>query len=295
MTANVIPDGPKPRRTPASRIALYVFLTLSAVFFLLPVYVMIVTSLKTMPEIRAGNLFALPNAFNLDAWAKAWSSACTGRNCNGIKPGMLNSFKIAIPGTLFPVIIGAMNGYALSFWRFRGSNLVFTLLLISTFVPIQVFIFPLARLLSSVDLFGTLTGIILIHTGFTLPMTTLLFRNFYATVPEEMFSAARIDGGGFWSIFFYVLLPISTPIVIVAVILQFTGAWNDFLFALTFAGKANHPMTVMLSAIVNSQYGEKEYNVNMAATMLAALVPLIVYFASGRWFVRGISEGALKG
>jgi glucose/mannose transport system permease protein len=150
-------------------------------------------------------------------------------------------------------------------------------------------------MLSSVGLFGTLTGIVLIHTGFTLPLTTLLFRNFYAAVPEEMFSAARIDGGGFWSIFFYVLLPISTPIVIVAVILQFTGSWNDFLFASIFAGKPNHPMTVMLQAIVNSQYGEKEYNVNMAATMLAAAVPLIVYFASGRWFVRGISDGALKG
>jgi len=295
MTAVAIPDGPKPRRTEASRVAIYVFLGISALFFLAPVYVMIVTSLKTMPEIRSGNLFALPKSFNLDAWAKAWSGACTGRNCNGIRPGMLNSFKIAIPGTLLPVIIGAVNGYALSFWRFRGANLIFTMLLVSTFVPIQVFIFPLVRMESAAGVFGTLTGIILIHTGFTLPLTTLLFRNFYAAVPEEMFSAARIDGGGFWSIFFYVLLPISTPIVVVAVILQFTGSWNDFLFALIFAGKPNHPMTVMLTAIVNSQYGEKEYNVNMAATMLAAAVPLIVYFASGRWFVRGISDGAMKG
>jgi len=295
MTTTSIPDGPKPRRFRVSRVALYVFLVLTSLFFLLPVYVMIVTSLKTMPEIRTGNLFALPQSFNLDAWAKAWSGACTGRVCAGIEPGMINSFKIAIPGTILPVIIGAINGYALSFWRFRGANLIFTLLMISTFVPIQVFIFPLVRMEAAVGVFGTLTGIILIHTGFTLPLTTLLFRNFYAAVPEEMFSAARIDGGGFWSIFFFVLLPISTPIVIVAVILQFTGSWNDFLFALTFAGKPNHPMTVMLQAIVNSQYGEKEYNVNMAATMLAAAVPLIVYFASGRWFVRGISDGAVKG
>jgi glucose/mannose transport system permease protein len=207
----------------------------------------------------------------------------------------VNSFKIAIPGTIFPVIIGAINGYALSFWRFRGATLVFTLLMISTFVPIQVFIFPLVRMLSAVDLFGTLPGIILIHTGFTLPLTTLLFRNFYASVPEEMFSAARVDGGKFWSIFWHVMLPISTPIIIVAVILQFTGSWNDFLFGSIFAGRENQPMTVQLNAIVTSQYGEKEYNVNMAATMLAAMVPLIVYFASGRWFVRGISEGALKG
>ena len=215
--------------------------------------------------------------------------------CEGIRPGLLNSFKIAIPGTLFPVIIGAINGYALSFWRFRGANLVFTMLLVSTFVPIQVFIFPLVRMMTATGLFGTLPGIILIHTGFTLPLTTLLFRNFFASVPEEMFSAARVDGGGFWSIFSYVLLPISTPIIIVAVILQFTGAWNDYLFGLIFAGRDNQPITVLLTSIVTSQYGEKEYNVNMAATILSAAAPLAVYFASGRWFVRGISDGALKG
>ena len=295
MNRVVIPEGPKPRKISPSRIAIYVFLGVSAIFFLLPVYVMIITSLKPMAEIRTSNLFAFPMEITLDAWAKAWSSACTGRVCEGISPGMLNSFKIAIPGTLFPVILGAINGYALSFWRFRGANLVFTMLLVSTFVPIQVFIFPLVRMMTATGLFGTLPGIILIHTGFTLPITTLLFRNFYAAVPEEMFSAARIDGGGFWSIFGYVLLPISTPIVIVAVILQFTGSWNDYLFGLIFAGRENQPMTVLLTSIVTSQYGEKEYNVNMAATMLAAMVPLMVYFASGRWFVRGISDGALKG
>lgn len=295
MNPTAVPEGPKPRQISASRIAIYVFLVVSAAFFLLPVYVMIITSLKPMAEIRTGNLFALPKEITFDAWAKAWSSACTGRVCKGISPGMLNSFKIAIPGTLFPVILGAINGYALSFWRFRGANLVFMMLLVSTFVPIQVFIFPLVRMMTATGLFGTLPGIILIHTGFTLPITTLLFRNFYAAVPEEMFSAARIDGGGFWSIFGYVLLPISTPIVIVAVILQFTGSWNDYLFGLIFAGRGNQPMTVLLTSIVTSQYGEKEYNVNMAATMLAAMVPLLVYFASGRWFVRGISDGALKG
>ncbi|CVI64095.1 carbohydrate ABC transporter permease (plasmid) [Agrobacterium leguminum] len=292
---SVIPEGRKPRRLSPERLAIYFFLSVSVIVFLLPVYVMIVTSLKPMDEIRTGNLFALPRDPTFAAWAKAWSGACTGRVCEGIRPGMLNSFKIAIPGTLFPVILGAVNGYALSFWRFRGANLVFTLLLVSTFVPIHVFIFPLVRMMTAAGLFGTLQGIILIHTGFTLPIMTLLFRNFYAAVPEEMFSAARVDGGGFWSIFTYVLLPISTPIVIVAVILQFTGSWNDYLFGLIFAGRENQPMTVLLTSIVTSQYGEKEYNVNMAATMLSAAVPLIVYFASGRWFVRGISDGALKG
>jgi len=295
MTSTIIPEGRKPARVSLSRIALYVFLILTALFFLLPVYVMIVTSLKPMAEIRTGNIFAFPIDLTFDAWIKAWSGACTGRVCEGMRPGLLNSFKIAIPGTLFPLILGALNGYALSFWRFKGANLVFTLLLVSTFVPIQVFIFPLVRMMTATGLFGTLPGIILIHTGFTLPIMTLLFRNFYAAVPEEMFSAARIDGGGFWSIFVFVMLPISTPIVIVGVILQFTGAWNDYLFGLIFAGRENQPMTVLLSSIVTSQYGEKEYNVNMAATMLSAAVPLLVYFASGRWFVRGISDGALKG
>jgi len=289
------PNGPKPRSLSPTRIALYVFLALSAAFFLLPVYVMVVTSLKPMSEIRGGNLFAWPQEPTFAAWAKAWGTACTGRVCAGISPGMINSFKIAIPGTAFPVILGAINGYALSFWRFKGANWVFTALLVSTFVPIQVFIFPLVRMMTATGLYGSLPGIILIHTGFTLPLTTLLFRNFYAAVPEEMFSAARVDGGGFWSIFAFVMVPISTPIVIVAVILQFTGAWNDYLFGLIFAGKPNQPMTVLLTSIVTSQYGEKEYNVNMAATMLSAAVPLAVYFASGRWFVRGISDGALKG
>lgn len=292
---SLIPDGPRPRQISPARIAIYVFLCLSVIFFLLPVYVMIITSLKPMSEIRTGNLFALPKDPGFAAWAKAWSGACTGRVCEGIRPGLLNSFKIAIPGTLFPVILGAINGYALSFWRFRGANLVFTMLLVSTFVPIQVFIFPLVRMMTATGLFGTLPGIILIHTGFTLPLTTLLFRNFFASVPEEMFSAARVDGGGFWSIFAYVLLPISTPIIIVAIILQFTGAWNDYLFGLIFAGRDNQPITVLLTSIVTSQYGEKEYNVNMAATILSAAAPLAVYFASGRWFVRGISDGALKG
>lgn len=295
MTTVLVPEGRKPRKLSPSRVAIYVFLAATAIFFLLPVYVMIVTSLKPMAEIRTGNIFAFPRELTFDAWTKAWSGACTGRVCEGIRPGLLNSFKIAIPGTLFPVILGAINGYTLSFWRFRGANLVFTLLLVSTFIPIQVFIFPLVRMMTATGLFGTLPGIILIHTGFTLPITTLLFRNFYAAVPEEMFSAARIDGGGFWSIFAYVMVPISTPIVIVAVILQFTGSWNDYLFGLIFAGRENQPMTVLLTSIVTSQYGEKEYNVNMAATMLAAAVPLLVYFASGRWFVRGISDGALKG
>ncbi len=296
MTATtIIPEGRKPARLSKSRIALYVFLVISALFFLLPVYVMIVTSLKPMAEIRTGNIFALPQAWTFDPWIKAWSGACTGRICEGMQPGLINSFKIAIPGTLFPLILGAINGYALSFWRFKGANLVFTLLLVSTFVPLQVFIFPLVRMMTATGTFGTLQGIILIHTGFTLPIMTLLFRNFYAAVPEEMFSAARIDGGGFWSIFFLVMVPISTPIVIVGVILQFTGAWNDYLFGLIFAGRDNQPMTVLLSSIVTSQYGEKEYNVNMAATMLSAAVPLLVYFVSGRWFVRGISDGALKG
>ena len=296
MTATtIIPEGRKPGRLSPSRVALYLFLIITAVFFLLPVYVMIVTSLKPMDEIRTGNIFAFPQALTFDAWIKAWSGACTGRVCEGMRPGLINSFKIAIPGTLFPLILGAINGYALSFWRFKGANLVFTLLLVSTLVPIQVFIFPLVRMMTATGTFGTLQGIILIHTGFTLPIMTLLFRNFYAAVPEEMFSAARIDGGGFWSIFFFVMVPISTPIVIVGVILQFTGAWNDYLFGLIFAGRDNQPMTVLLSSIVTSQYGEKEYNVNMAATMLSAAIPLLVYFVSGRWFVRGISDGALKG
>lgn len=295
MTAAVEPHGRRPRRLTAGRIGVYAFLITAALFFMLPLWIMVVTSLKPMDEIRLGNIVALPVALTFEAWTKAWSSACTGLECNGISVGFWNSVRILIPSVILSIIAGAINGYALSFWRVRGANVLFGVLLLGAFIPYQVFLYPLVRIFSLTGIYNSLTCIVLVHVIFGLPTMTLLFRNFYAGLPIELFKAARIDGGGFWSIFLRVILPMSTPILVVATILQVTGIWNDFIFGLTFAGRENLPMTVQLNNIVHSTQGERAYNVDMAATMLAALVPLVVYFVSGRWFVRGIAAGAVKG
>jgi glucose/mannose transport system permease protein len=293
--AGVAPFGPKPRRISAGRIGIYAFLIVAALFFLIPVYIMIVTSLKGMPEIRLGHLFNLPGEPTFQPWADAWLHACTGRDCFGLSPGFYNSVKITLPSVIISIICASINGYALTFWPYKGANLLFGLLVFGAFVPYQVVIYPLIIGLSSVGLFASLPGIIIVHTIFGMPILTLLFRNFYAAIPVELFKAARVDGAGFWRIFFYIMLPMSVPITVVAVILQVTGIWNDFLFGIVFAGRSNWPMTVQLNNIVNTTTGVREYNVNMAATILTAAVPLIIYFISGRWFVRGIAAGAVKG
>lgn len=289
------PSGPKPKHLTPARIGLYAFLIISAIFFLLPLYIMIMTSMKTMPEIRAGNIFSFPNTWNFDAWDIAWSKACTGLNCTGIQVGFWNSVKILVPSTILSIFIASLTGYALSFWRVRGANLVFAILLLGAFIPYQVFLYPLVRLYSMIGIYATLPCIVITHTVFGLPVLTLLFRNYYSSLPIDLFKAARIDGGGLWQIFFRLILPMSLPIIVVAGILQVTGIWNDFLFGVVFAGRANLPMTVQLNNIVNATQGQTLYNVNMAATIITALVPLAVYFGSGRLFVRGIAAGAVKG
>jgi glucose/mannose transport system permease protein len=285
------------RRKPLSiaRIGIYGFLVIAALFFLAPIYIMVATSLKAMPEIRDGNVLALPRDPSFAAWGHAWFSACTGLSCNGIGVGFWNSVKITVPAVALSVFVGAVTGYTLSFWRFRGTNLVFGILVLSVFVPYQVFVFPLVSLSAAFGLYGTLHGIVLIHMIFGMPITTLMFRNYYAGLPVELIKAARVDGAGYIRIFFQIILPMSGPIVIVAVIWQATGVWNDFLFGSVFAGRANQPMTVQLNNIISSQMGVREYNMEMAATLLTAVVPLVVYLVSGKWFVRGITSGAVKG
>ena len=279
----------------AARIGLYVFLASAALFFLLPLYVMLATSLKSMDEIRLGNIFAPPLAPTLDAWRAAWSEACTGAACEGVQGGFWNSVRIAVPSTMLPIALGALNGYALSFWRPRGAKLLFGILLLGAFVPVQVMIYPLVRMMAGLGVFGSLPAIVLVHLVFGMPVLTLLFRNYYAALPQELFHAARIDGGGFWRIFWHVMLPLSVPMLVVAAIMQLTGVWNDYILGLVFAGRDNLPMTVQLNNVINTTTGTRLYNVNMAATILTALVPLTIYFLSGRWFVRGIAAGAVKG
>ena len=289
------PKGRRPKRLTPGRLGVYLFLASSALFFLLPLWIMLVTSLKPMSEVRQGHILAWPSTPTLQPWVSAWAEACTGLACNGISVGFWNSVRILVPSVILSIAAGAVNGYALSFWRVRGANLLFTILLAGAFIPYQVFLYPLVRIFSQIGIYSSLSCIVIVHVIFGLPVMTLLFRNFYASLPVELFNAGRVDGGGFWTILWRVMLPMSAPILIVATILQVTGIWNDFIFGLTFAGRENLPMTVQLNNIVNSTQGERAYNVDMAATMLTALVPLAIYFVSGRWFVRGIAAGAVKG
>jgi glucose/mannose transport system permease protein len=283
-------------RMAPGRVGLYAFLLGAALFFLLPLYVMLVTSFKPLAEIRAGGIFALPHAFTLGPWREAWSGACAQGACDGgVRAGFWNSVAITVPSTCIAILLGAVNGYALSFWRPRGANLLFAVLLAGAFVPVQVMIYPLVRMLALAGLYGSLPAIVLVHVVFGMPVMTLLFRNYYLGVPRELFHAARIDGGGFWRIFVYVMLPMSLPVIVVAAIMQVTGVWNDYILGLVFAGREHLPMTVQLNNVINTTTGVRQYNVNMAATILTALVPLVLYFVSGRWFVRGIAAGAVKG
>ena len=278
-----------------SRLALYATLALFALLFLAPLYVMLVASLKPLDELRASGIFALPFAPTIAAWAKAWSSACVGANCVGLAPYYGNSVLIALPSVAVSVLIGAVNGYALTKWRFRGADALFAALLLGVFVPFQTILIPMARLLATIGLFGSVWGLVLVHIVYGIPVTTLLFRNFYAAVPDDIVRAARLDGAGFFASFLHVMLPLSRPMLAVAAILQFTGIWNDFLFGVVFSSPGSAPVTVALNNITGASFGAKEYNVDMAAALLTALPTLLVYFASGRYFVRGLTAGAVRG
>ncbi|WP_377510402.1 carbohydrate ABC transporter permease [Octadecabacter sp. R77987] len=290
------PRGPKPRRRLSrNNIFLYGTLLLVSIYYLLPLYVMVVTSLKGMPEIRLGNIFSPPVEVTFQPWVTAWAEACTGINCDGLSRGFWNSVQILVPSVVLSILIASVNGYALSNWKFKGSEVFFTILILGAFIPYQTMIYPIVILLREIKLMGSIWGLVLVHTVFGMPILTLLFRNYFTSIPEELFKAARVDGAGFWGIYFRIMLPMAIPIFVVAVILQVTGIWNDFLFGVIYTKPETYPMTVQLNNIVNSVQGVKEYNVNMAATLLTGLVPLVIYFASGKLFVRGIAAGAVKG
>lgn len=290
------PSGPRPRPMfSRQNVLLYGSLILISAYYLLPLYVMIVTSLKTLPEIRQGNIFQLPVRVTFEPWVLAWAEACTGLNCDGISRGFWNSVRITAPSVIVSIAIASVNGYALANWRFKGANLFFTILIFGAFIPYQVMIYPIVIMLREMGLYTRLAGLVIVHSIFGMPILTLLFRNYFTSLPEELFKAARVDGAGFWSIYFRIMLPMSLPIFVVAIILQVTGIWNDFLFGVIYTKPENYPMTVQLNNIIGSVQGTKQYNVNMAATILTALVPLAIYFVSGKLFVRGIAAGAVKG
>ncbi|MCB2005805.1 MAG: carbohydrate ABC transporter permease [Rhodoferax sp.] len=278
-----------------SRVAVYALLLLAAFFFLAPLYVMLVTSFKDADEIRSGNLLSLPGALKLEAWSLAWSSACTGVDCRGLKPYFMNSVLMAVPAVLISTAWGAVNGYVLSMWRFRGSEVLFGFLLFGVFMPFQVVLLPMSQVLGFLGLSSSIVGLVLVHCLAGLAGTTLFFRNYYAAIPRELVNAARIDGAGFWRIFWRIVVPMSTPILMVTLIWQFTNIWNDFLFGVAFSGADSKPVTVGLNNMANTTSSVKNYNVDMAAAIIAGLPTMLVYVLAGQYFVKGLTAGAVKG
>ncbi|NLP62276.1 carbohydrate ABC transporter permease [Paraburkholderia sacchari] len=278
-----------------SRVFVYAALILFALYFLFPLYVMLSTSFKTLDELHTGNMLTLPASPSFEPWVKAWAHACTGVRCDGMQPFFMNSVKMVIPAVLISSIIGAFNGYVLTHWRFRGADALFTMLLVGCFIPFQAILLPMARLEGFFGLSNTIGGLVLVHVVYGIAFTTMFFRNFYVSVPAELVKAARIDGAGFFMIFTRIMLPISLPIFMVCLIWQFTQIWNDFLFGIVFSGVDSMPITVALNNLVNTSTGVKEYNVDMAGAIIAALPTLLVYVIAGRYFVRGLTAGAVKG
>lgn len=286
----------KPSLFPSvGRLLAYAVLALATAFFLLPLYAMLVTSFKDAEEIRSTSLLALPGSLNWSAWGTAWQSACTGVDCNGLRPFFMNSVAMAVPAVLISTVWGAVNGYVLSLWKFRGSDVLFGLLLFGVFMPFQVVLLPMSQVLGWLGLSSSITGLVLVHCLAGLAGTTLFFRNYYAAIPKELVNAARMDGASFWQIFWRIVLPLSTPIVMVTLIWQFTNIWNDFLFGVVFSGTDSKPVTVGLNNLANTSSSVKAYNVDMAAAIIAGLPTMVIYVLAGKFFVRGLTAGAVKG
>ena len=308
--ASVAPSREPARHSLTTRVVIYGLLIVFAVVYLAPLAIMVMTSLKPLDEVTGGNMFYLPEHLTFEPWAKAWGSACVGLSCAGIKGYFWNSIQMVVPAVLISTLLGALNGYVLTKWRFPGDKLVFGMMLFACFIPFQSVLIPMAVVLGKIGQAGTtlrdatgfsfglgnpIVNLILVHVVYGLGFTTLFFRNYYEAFPTELVKAAMIDGASFFQIFRRVLLPNSTPIFIVTVIYQFTNIWNDFLFGSTYAAGDSSPMTVALYNIVNTSTGVIEDNVNMAAAIIAAGPTLLVYILAGRYFVRGLMAGAVKG
>jgi glucose/mannose transport system permease protein len=278
-----------------TRVFIYALLALFALWYLVPLAVMLLNSVKPLAEIQQGNLVLAPETFTLAPWRAAWSTAQIGVEPTGMKPYFWNSIVMVVPAVLISTLLGAVNGYVLTQWRFRGDALVFGLMLFACFIPFQIVLIPMARTLGALGLAGTTPGLILVHVVYGIGITTLFFRNFYASFPRELISAAQMDGAGFVAILFRVVLPNSVPIIVVSIIWQFTSIWNDFLFGASFADFDSMPVTVALNNLVNASQGIQEYNVHFAAAVVAALPTLLVYLLAGRYFVRGLMAGSIKG
>jgi glucose/mannose transport system permease protein len=281
--------------TKAARVLLYSILVITAFAFITPVYVMAVNSLKPLDEIRNGNLLALPMAWTLEPWLVAWSEAQIGVQATGLKPYFINSFLLVIPAVILSTLIGALNGYILTQFKFKFADALFAAMLFSVFIPFQIVLIPMAKTLGYLGLAGTVKGLIFVNVVYGIGFTTLFFRNYYAAFPNELVRSARMDGAGFFGVLLKILLPNSAPIIVVTVIWQFTNIWNEFLFGASFSDYTSFPMTVALNNLVSSSTGVKEYNVHFAGAFIAAIPTLVVYLVSGKYFVRGLMAGSVKG
>lgn len=278
------------------RAFIYSLLIGFAVFYLMPLLVMVVTSFRDIDDIKSGSIIAWPESFSLSAWRYAWSEAAIGAGDNiGLKPYFINSILIVVPAVFLSSFLGALNGYALTKWRFKGANIVFGLMLFGSFIPFQIVLLPMSQILGKLGLADSVPGLVMVHTIYGLAFTTLFFRNYFVTVPDELVKAATIDGAGFFTIFFRIMLPLSIPIIVVTVIWQFTQIWNDFLFGVVFTSGESQPVTVALNNLVNTSSAVKQYNNDMAAALIAAFPTLLVYVVAGKYFVRGLTAGSVKG
>lgn len=273
---------------------IYLILAAFAFYYLLPLVVVFANSFRELGDISRNGLIGMPETFSFQYWPAAWSTFCLGGTCEGIAPNFMNSLKMTIPATLISTALGAINGYVLSKWRFPGHNWVFGAMTIGVFLPGQMSLLPWAYTLGQLGLTNTIAGLVFIHTVQGLSFTTLFCRNYYVSIPDDLIKAARIDGAGFWRIFRKIVLPLSPPILIVTVIWQFTGIWNEFLFGVVFSSGTQQPITAALIALTSSGTSVHQYNVEAAAVLIAALPTLLIYFFGGRYFVRGLTQGAIK-
>jgi glucose/mannose transport system permease protein len=283
------------KRIRGSTIAILVFLAICALFFAVPLYVVLVTSFKTMDQIRFGEIFSWPTTWTIEPWIEAWDRACSGITCNGLKVGFLNSLAILFPSLVLSIGISMVTGYALALWNVKWANTFLFLLFMCAFVPFQIIMIPLIIMTGWVKIYSTIWGIAVVHAVLAMPILTLIFRNYYKDIPQEIMGAAMVDSGSFWQILREIIMPMSGNILIVVLILQITSIWNDFLIGITFGGIGTLPMTVILANVVVTTTGEASYNVDMASALLTAIPPLFIYFVLGKFFVQGITAGAIKG
>jgi len=276
-----------------NRVLIYALLIIAAAFYLLPVYVLVVTGMKRFQEVSLARMWDLPSGLHFDSFAKAWFGK-SSEGIRGLGENFMNSVYLAVPATLLSAALGSMNGYVLAKWKFKGSNVLFPLMLFGMFIPYQSILIPLVQVLQKMHLYGSLWGLIFVHVVYGIPITTLIFRNYYAEIPNELVEAAKIDGAGILGIYRHILFPISMPGFVVVMIWQFTSIWNDFLFGVIVTSRpAVQPITVALNNMAGSYI--VEWNVQMAGALMAAIPTLLIYVLLGRYFMRGLLAGSLKG